>query len=104
MSRKPNKMTARKPSTKKTGKKKPTPDTGGEETPITISGGSILIESLVEREETGVKKHKKCKIPDVPGKKWKPIRAEIHDKNGGLLQSFPMAADDKAVVIFERPK
>ncbi len=79
MSRKPNDTTARKPGAKQAGGRKPTtvkrkskpkPDTGGEETPITISGGSILVESVLEREETGVKKHKKCRMEDAdPGKK-----------------------------------
>lgn len=113
MSRKPNDMTARKPSTKQAGKKKPTtvkrkskrkPDTGGEETPIIISGGSIIIESELEREETDVKKHKKCKIKDVdPGKKWKPVRVEIHDDTLPT-RVFSIVGEGAYVrVIFQRP-
>lgn len=101
---------SRKPGAKQAGKKKPTTpkkkpkhDIVGEETPITISGGSILVESVIDREETGVSKHKKCKINDVAGKKWTPIRVELHAKGGGLLQSILMSPDDKVVVYFERP-
>ena len=101
---------SRNPGAKKAGKKKPPTvkkkpkhDVGGEETPITISGGSIVVESVIDREETGVKKHKKCKIPDIPGKKWTPIRVELRAKGGGLLQSFMMNPDDHVVVYFERP-
>ncbi len=105
MSRKPNDMTARKPSTEKAGKKKPKPDTGGEETPITISGGSIIVESALEREETGVKKHKKCKINDTDGKKWTLDHVEIWERKGTVpLQSIPIANPDYLVkVCFKRP-
>lgn len=103
MSRKPNDTTARKSGAKQAGRKKPKPDSGGEETPITISGGSILVGSVLEREETGVKKHKKCKIKDEPGRKWKLIRAEIHQGLGGPVKSFLLNEDDTVIVIFERP-
>lgn len=107
MSRKPSDTTTRKTGAKKTGSKKPKAGrkkrTDVEETPITISGGSILVASVLEREETGVKKHKKCKIKDDPGRKWKIVRAEIHQGLGGPLQSYLLNEDDTVIVFFKRP-
>lgn len=111
MSRKPNDMTARKPSTKQAGKKKPTTvkrkskktKDVSEETPITISGGSIIVESLKDRQEPGVNNHKKCKIKDPKGKKWTLNRVDIYAPGVSWpedpLESFPIKDPNYSVVV-----
>lgn len=111
MSRKPKDTTARKPGAKQAGGKKPTTVKSkskntkdvDEETPITISGGSIIVESKLEREETEVKKHKKCKINDTKGKKWTLNRVEIYAPGVSWpnepLQSIPIKNPTYSVVV-----
>lgn len=111
MSRKPNDTTEQTPGaytqaknkTRKTTKvKKEIAGGGDEETPVTVSGGSIVIRSVFDREDIDGKKHKHCKIKDTPGKKWTPVRVEIDDDNG--IRSFDIAGDGAFVrVIFSRP-
>ncbi|HVG32078.1 MAG TPA: hypothetical protein VM911_03330 [Pyrinomonadaceae bacterium] len=114
MSRKPNDTTGQTPGDypqakdKKTSKKKSSKlkkdlaGGGDEETPVTVSGGSIVIRSVFDREDLDGKKHKQCKIKDTPGKKWTPIRVEIDDDNG--IRSFDIVGDGAFVrVIFKRP-
>jgi hypothetical protein len=114
MSRKPNDTTEQTPDpytqakaktkkSKKTTKvKKEIASGGDEETPVTVSGGSIVIRSILDREDTDGKKHKNCKIKDVGSKKWKPVRVEIEDDNG--IRIFNIVGDGAFVrVIFSRP-
>jgi hypothetical protein len=114
MSRKPNETTEQTPgaytkarssrkTTKKAGKLRRDLTSGGdEETPVTVSGGSILIRSAFDREDIGGNKHKNCKIKDTPGKKWTPVRVEIEDDNG--IRIFDIMGDGAFVrVIFSRP-
>jgi len=115
MSRKPNDTTEQTPGDypqakgKKTSKKKKSTKVkkdlvggGDEETPVTVSGGSIVIRSVFDREDIGGNKHKNCKINDAPGKKWKPVRVEIEDDDG--IRIFNIVGDGAFVrVIFSRP-
>jgi hypothetical protein len=110
MSRKPNDTTEQTPdaykekakTSKKKGRIKKNLTGGDEETPVTVSGGSIAISTVFDREDLDGKKHKHCKVKDVPGRKWKPVRVEIDDDNG--IRTFAIAGDGGYVrVIFSRP-
>lgn len=113
MSRKPNDTTAQTPGAytgakeKPRTKKKPAKDKkdlggGDEETPVTVSGGSIAINTVFDREDLDGKKHKHCKVKDVGSKKWKPVRVEINDDDG--IRTYDIVGDGGYVrVIFSRP-
>jgi hypothetical protein len=114
MSRKPNDTTAeQKSGAEQSGKarstaartrvKKKTIVPADEETPITVSNGSIQIRSALDREDTGGKKHKHCKVGDIPGKKWALDRVEIYDDDG--IRTLPIVGGEAAFVMvwFKRP-
>ena len=110
MSRKPNDTTEQTPgaykekakASRKKGRIKKNITAAEEETPVTVSGGSIVIRSVFDREDLDGKKHKHCVVKDVPGKKWKPVRVEIDDDNG--IRTFDIVGDGGYVrVIFSRP-
>jgi hypothetical protein len=113
MSRKPNDTTEQTPGAytqskdkAKTSKKphkikKDLVGGGDEETPVTVSGGSIEIRTVFDREDPEGKKHKHCKVKDTLGKKWKPIRVEIEDQSG--IRKFDLVGDGDVRVIFSRP-
>jgi len=110
MSRKPNQTTAQTPgaykkkarASKKTEKINKGLTGGDEETPVTVSGGSIVIRTVFDREDLDGKKHKQCMVKDAPGRKWKPVRVEIDDDNG--IRTFNILGDGAFVrVIFSRP-
>lgn len=116
MSRKPNETTPRKTGANQAGSKKPKAGQGKkggfqvEETPITISGGSINVDSKLDRKAgTFGRGHKKCKISDAdPSNKWTLVRMEEYAAGQGPgthrpLQSYPIGNPaNSVVVIFQR--
>lgn len=114
MSRKPNDKTEQKPGAAKRRKTSKIPfattlvrssmdGPADEETPITVSNGSMQVRSIFDREDIDGKKHKHCKVGDEPGKKWTLARVEIYDDAG--IHTYPIVGGEAAMVMvwFKRP-
>jgi phosphate-selective porin len=115
MSRKPNDKTEQSSGAEKPGRKASTFTKGQtrkrrlsggpieEETPITVSNGSIQVRSVFDRTDKDGKKHKHCKVGDASGKKWVLDRVEVYDDDG--IHTYPIIGGEAAFVMvwFKRP-